>query len=291
MFSVQACGPTADSAPPGTIAVVGAENEYANVLSQIGGKYVHVTSVMNNPTVDPHSFEASPSIATAVTSAKLVVQNGLGYDGFMDKLEANSSSSRRRVIDVQSVLHVPDSDPNPHLWYEPGAMPSVARAIARDLGNFQPSHARYFQRRLRAFQQALLPWKRVIAQLRSRFRHTAVAVTEPVADYLLHATGLDIKTPFTFQADVMNGVDLPPQYVTLQDELFQDHKVKVFVYNRQVVDSTTQSFLAVARSNHIPVVGVYETMPVPSFSYQSWMLAETKALERALETGQSTQHL
>ncbi len=41
----------------------------------------------------------------------------------------------------------------------------------------------------------------------------------------------------------------------------------------------------------MPVVGVYETMPTPGYSYQSWMLAETNAIAAAVEHGTSTVHL
>ena len=47
---------TADSA--NVIVAVGAENQYANVISQIGGKYVQATAVESNPNTDPHAFEA-----------------------------------------------------------------------------------------------------------------------------------------------------------------------------------------------------------------------------------------
>ena len=50
---------------------------------------------MSNPNTDPHTFEASPSVAQRSASAKLVVQNGVGYDDFMDKIESASPSSRR----------------------------------------------------------------------------------------------------------------------------------------------------------------------------------------------------
>src|ERR1700761_3565373 len=86
------------------IVAVGAENEYANVISQIGGKYVSVTAIMSNPNTDPHTFEASPNVAQSVTTARLVVQNGLGYDGFMNKIESAASNASRRVIDVQTLL-------------------------------------------------------------------------------------------------------------------------------------------------------------------------------------------
>jgi zinc/manganese transport system substrate-binding protein len=73
--------------------------------------------------------------------------------------------------------------------------------------------------------------------------------------------------------------------------LFSGHKVKVFVHNQQVADSLTESFVQAAKRAGIPVVGVYETMPTPGYDYQSWMLAEVKALERAVAEHVSTERL
>ena len=56
----------------------------------------------------------------------------------------------------------------------------------------------------------------------------------------------------------------------------------MFVHNRQVTDSLTESFVAAAKGEGVPVVGVYETMPTPGYDYQSWMLAEVKGLEEAV---------
>jgi zinc/manganese transport system substrate-binding protein len=56
------CGVQTDPARSGTILAVGAENQYANVLSQVGGKYVTAVAIMSNPNTDPHTFEASPSV-------------------------------------------------------------------------------------------------------------------------------------------------------------------------------------------------------------------------------------
>ncbi len=118
--SLAGCGgTTVATAGKGQIAAVGAENEYANVISQIGGRYVAVTAIESNPNTDPHTFEASPSVAQAVGAAKLVVQNGVGYDSYMNKIESAQPSSARKVIVVQNLLGLPDSTPNPHLWYGP----------------------------------------------------------------------------------------------------------------------------------------------------------------------------
>jgi zinc/manganese transport system substrate-binding protein len=118
-----------------------------------------------------------------------------------------------------------------------------------------------------------------------------VATTEPVGDYMLEAAGTKNETPFTLQADIMNGVDPSPQAVSLEQSLLTQHKVKAFVYNQQVTDSVTEGFLALAKKNGVPVVGVYETMPTPGYDYQSWMLAETDALENAFARRQSTTKL
>jgi zinc/manganese transport system substrate-binding protein len=280
-----------DSVGKGQIAAVGAENEYANVISQVGGKYVAVTAIESNPNTDPHTFEASPSVAQVVGAARLIVQNGLGYDTYMNKIESAQPSSSRKVIDVQRLLGLSDSTPNPHLWYKPGAMAAVAGALERDLSVMQPSHAAYFAANEQRFDASLAPWYQALQRFAKRYPHTPVAVTEPVADYLLQATGATIMTPFVLQADVMNGVDPAPQDVTLENTLFSRHRVKVFLYNQQVTDSLTQTFLAAARRSGIPVVGLYETMPVPGYDYQSWMLAEVVALERAVADGTSTERL
>jgi zinc/manganese transport system substrate-binding protein len=278
-------------APGGAVTAIGAENEYASVISQLGGKYVRVSAVLSNPSTDPHTFESSASVTQQVSGAQLVVQNGAGYDSFMNKIEAAAPSSARTVIDVQNLLRLPDSTPNPHLWYSPATMPAVARAIAAALSRLQPAHAAFFAASLRRFDASLQPWYRAIAQFKAAYPGTPVATTEPVGDYLLQAAGTRNLTPFPFQADIMNGVDPSPQDVSLQDSLFSGHKVKVFVYNQQVTDTLTESFLSQARKYGIPVVGVYETMPAPGYDYQSWMLAEITALQKAVAGKISTQKL
>jgi zinc/manganese transport system substrate-binding protein len=288
------CGATANGAPsvkPGQIVAIGAENEYANVISQIGGRYVAVSAIESNPNTDPHTFEASPSVAQEVSSARLIVQNGVGYDTFMNKIESASPSSSRKIIDVQTLLGLPDSTPNPHLWYMPRTMPAVAQALVEDLSAIQPSHAGYFAANAKTFDASLQPWYAALKAFAAKYPHTTVATTEPVGDYMLQAAGTVNLTPFTFQADIMNGVDPSPQDVTLQNGLFSGHKVKVFLYNQQVTDSLTQSLLAKAHQDGIPVVGVYETMPVPGYDYQSWMLAEVRALQKAVADQVSTERL
>ena len=272
---------------PGMILAVGAENQYASVISQIGGRYVSTVAIMSNPNSDPHSFEASSQVAQTVSSALLIVQNGVGYDGFMNKIESASQSRARKVIDVQRLLGLPDSTRNPHLWYSPATMPRLAARLVKDLSALRPSHHAYFAANARRFDASLKPWLDALASFSSAHPDTPVATTEPVGDYMLTAAGTRDLTPWNMQADIMNGVDPAPQDVERQTNLLNDHRVKVFLYNQQVTDSLTQSFLKLASQNHVPVVGLYETMP-RGYDYQRWMLAEVQALRRAVRTGRST---
>jgi len=284
-------GNAATAANDGKIVAVGAESQYADVIAQVGGKYVQAAALMSNPNTDPHTFEASIAVAREVGSAQLVVQNGLGYDSFMDSIESATPNRGRTVVNVQRLLKLPDSTPNPHLWYDPATMPRVAGAVAAALSAIQPSHAAYFRANATAFGASLKPLTDAIASFKAAYAGTPVATTEPVADYLLTALGADNLTPWTFQADIMNGVDPSPQNVAAQRALFTEHKVKVFLYNQQVTDSLTQSFINLAEQNHIPVVGVYETMPEPGYDYQTWMRAEVQALRQAIAAKVSTEHL
>jgi zinc/manganese transport system substrate-binding protein len=285
--TMAAIGPAAQASSKKIVAV-GAENEYANVIGQIGGSYVAVSAIESNPNTDPHTFEASPAVAEVVSKASLIVQNGVGYDSYMNKIEAASPNSGRKVIVVQSLLGLPNSTLNPHLWYKPVTMPAVAKAVANDLADLDPAHSAYFHARASSFDKSLEPWYKDIAEVKKESPHATVAVTEPVGDYMLNAVGADIRTPWSLQADIMNGVDPSPQDVSTEQNLFAQHRVKVFLYNQQVTDSLTASFLSLAKHDHIPVVGVYETMPTPGYDYQSWMLAEVNALKAALQHQKST---
>ncbi len=194
------CGSTVNAGSGGRILAVGAENEYANVISQIGGRYVDAVAIESNPNTDPHTFEASPSVAARSAGARLVVQNGVGYDGYMEKIEAAAGElDSRKVIDVQKLLGLPDSTPNPHLWYKPdddargrqgaGRRPLRARARARRLLQGQRAALRQLAatvaRRLRAFTR--------------QFRGVPVATTEPVGRLHVRSRRHRNLTPLAFR--------------------------------------------------------------------------------------------
>lgn len=280
-----ASAPASASGGTGSIAVLGAENFYADLLTHVGGDRVTATSILNDPNADPHAFESSPQTAAAVADARVVIVNGLGYDAFMDKLLAAAPDPTRVVINVQQLLGLPD-DANAHVWYHPGTMPAVAHAVAGALSELDPASAADYATREQAYLATLAPLTARIASLKSSIGGLPVAFTEPVAGYLTTALGLRVLTPEGFQKAVEDGTDPAPADVATERDLLTGHQVKALLYNSQVVTPLTQQIHDLAVSSGIPVVGVAETMPPGSGSFAAWQLGQLDKLARALGGGQ-----
>jgi len=184
-----AAGSAGAVAAPSVINAVGVENEYADVISQIGRQYVEVTAIETDPNTDPHTFEVSPNVARQIAAADLIVVNGIGYDDWAGKIIAATPNAGRRIINVQHLLGLPDSTPNPHLWYDPQTMPAVADALAKELSALMPAKASVFEANAKTFKASLKPWYDAIDSFKKDYPDTPVAATEPVANYMLEAAG------------------------------------------------------------------------------------------------------
>jgi len=264
-----------------TLDVVASTNVYGDIAAQIGGSHVRVTSVLTNPDADPHLFEPGTKNGLAVAEAKLVIQNGAGYDDFMSKLEAASPNGSRVVVTIADVLGVRGRDANPHLWYDVPRLPQIAGAIADGLERSDPKHADAYRAGLDGFTKSLRPLDAEVQRIRTRYAGRPVAYTEPVPGYLLAAAGLRNLAPAAFTRAIENGSEPPPEGVAAMDALIRGRRVDVLLYNSQAVSPITTQIRAGARQAGIPVVGVAETIP-PHLSFQQWQLAQVRSLERAL---------
>lgn len=274
------CGGTTTNAGS-TLAVVAAENVYGDIAEQIGGAHVHVTSILSDPNADPHLFGPSSSNGLAIATARVVIQNGLGYDAFMTKLENAAPNAKRSVLTIADVLDVHGRDANPHLWYDVPALGRIAGAIANALERADPAHDTAYRAGLARFDASLAPLRREVAHIRKAFGGVAVAYTEPVPGYLIAAAGLKNLAPTSFTRAIEEGTEPPPQAVAAMNALMTERRVKVLLYNSQAVSPITSRVRTEAARAHIPVVGVTETLP-PHRSFQQWQLAQARQLAAAL---------
>ena len=265
------------------VNVVAAENFYGNVTMQLGGGHVNVTSILSDPNVDPHEYTSNVQTAEKVSKADLVIESGLGYDDWMDKLLSGSPNSNRILLTGGKLADHPLPD-NPHVWYGVNNMPAIAQGITDALKKLDSADASTFDSNLATFKQSLMPLQQKIDAINSKYKGTPVALTETIYLYQTMPEGLNVLTPFEFMKANAEGTDPPADTVTSINNSINKKEAKILIYNLQTVTPITTNVENEAKMLNIPVVPVTETMP-PSKTYQTWMGDQLDALATALQQG------
>jgi zinc/manganese transport system substrate-binding protein len=262
------------------ILVVAAENFYGDIVQQLGGDQVSVTSILSDPDIDPHMYESNVQNAVAVSQAQLVVQNGDDYDTWMDKLLSASPNPQRVVLVAANIADhkLPD---NPHVWYGLDNIQTIAREITNALDKIDPASKPAFEDNLTKFQQSLVPIQQKMADLKAKYAGTPVGLTETIFLYQTGPIGLNVMTPIEFEKAIAEGNDPPADTVATTNDQINKHEIKVLIYNIQTVTPLTTNLQDEAKKANIPIVAVTETMPAGK-TYQQWMLDQLNALELAL---------
>ena len=271
--------PVAAQTPSAGLNIVAAENFYGDVATQLARPDAVVSSILSNPDQDPHLFEASPSVARALSRARIVIYNGADYDPWMAKLLKAAKGSNRRVIVVADLVHK-KAGHNPHLWYDPANIAAAARAVSAALIAADPAGRAGYEQRLQAFMDSLTPLEERIGAMRATYAGTAVTATEPVFGYMAAALGLTMRNE-RFQLAVMNSTEPRASDVAAFEGELRTHAVRVFIYNSQASDPAAKRLLDIATAAGVPIIGVTETEPVGQ-TYQTWMMAQLDALDIAL---------
>jgi zinc/manganese transport system substrate-binding protein len=279
--ALAACGTSSAGTRPGVVDVVAAENVWGNITGQIGGSHVTVTSIITDPNADPHTYETDPRDASAVNSASLVVENGAGYDDFIDKLLSVNGVSSRDVLNLSQAVGAGTS-PNPHLWYNPAYVTKAAHAIEAHLASRDTADARVFEANLQTFLSSYQPYIDTVATIKSRYAGSPIGYTERVPGYLVEAAGLRLATPPSFAQAIEDGNDPSPADTAAMDDAVSHKAVEVLLYNSQVTSPVTQHVKDLATASGVPVVGVAESIPAGEPSFQRWQLDQAEAILAAL---------
>jgi zinc/manganese transport system substrate-binding protein len=281
LAALAGCGGGGGGAKSSALPVVASTNVYGDIARQIGGSHVSVTSVLTDPNADPHLFEPGTANGLAVARARVVIQNGLGYDAFMSRLESSAPSSSRTVVTISDVLGVHGHDANPHLWYDVPELPKIAAAIEQALAKADPAHTSDYRSGLRTFVDSLAPLQAAVAKIRATHAGAPVAYTEPVPGYLVEAAGLRDLSLSSFTLPIEEGSEPSASAVSAMTALATTHRIKALFYNNQAVSPITQRVRAAATSADVPVVGVAETIPA-GLTFQAWQLKQVRELLQAL---------
>ena len=282
------CGSSSDSADaksaPARVAVIASTNVWGDIARRIGGDRVDVTSVISDPDQDPHSYEADPQNQLALSKAKVVVENGGGYDDFVDRMLKsghNDSAEVINAVEVSGKTAPEGGELNEHVWYDFPTVAEVAGRISAALAKADPGDAGAFARNAAAFKAKLAPLEAQEARIKKAHGGEGVAITEPVPLYMTEASGLVNRTPAQFSEAIEEGDDVSPRVLQESLALFSGKKVKVLVYNEQTSGPQTEKAEAAAKAAGIPVVPVTETLPKGK-DYLGWMTDNVDALASAL---------
>ena len=281
--AMTACGSPSTASHRATVRIVASSDVWGDIASQIGGSAVDVTSVIDNPTADPHSFQATARDQLAVRRARIVIENGGGYDDFMTAMVKDAPATSLDVINAVGLSgHRPvDGELNEHVWYDFPTVRTVADRLVDDLVAADPAHAGSYRSNGTAFDRGLQMLEAHEARIRAAHAGAGLLVTEPVPLYMTAACGLVDRTPPAFSQSIEEGTDTPPRVLAQTLELVRHRDVQLLAYNAQTSGPQTEKLVAAARSAGVAVVSVTETLP-RGRHYLAWMAANLTAIDGAL---------
>jgi zinc/manganese transport system substrate-binding protein len=276
---------TASSAGSGggkTIQVVAAENFWGSIASQLGGSHVKVTSVINNPDADPHSYEPTASDARTVAGAQYTIVNGIGYDTWADKLLAANPVSGRDDLKIGDLVGIKPGG-NPHRWYSPDNVHQVIEKITADYKKIDPADAADFDKLKNTYETTTLaPYNQLISGIKAKYAGTPIGASESIVSPLAAGLGLKMLTPDTFLTAISEGTDPTAKDKAAIDQQIANKKIKVYVYNSQNATPDVQAQVKAAQAKGIPVATVTETLTPAGASFQAWQVRQLQGIQQAL---------
>lgn len=262
------------------IRVVTGLNFYGEVAEKVAGDHGQVISFIDNASVDPHDYQPNTKQAQQVAKANVVIENGLGYDSWVNKLVKSSSNHNKiKVINVASLTGKKAGD-NEHIWYAPETVEKLANDLATQYGKLDPQHAKDYQKNARKYLASLQPLNEEIAKVKRQVNpnNNRVAVSEPVFDYALENAGYQVMDKH-FEKAVEDGNDPSPKDIEEIQQAIINHQIAFFVDNSQTSDKVVDNLVKLAHEHDVPVLKVTETKPNGD-DYMQWMLKQYQALSR-----------
>lgn len=293
-----------DPGGDGELRIVASTNVYGDIAEAIAGDHAAVTSIIEGSTQDPHSYEATVQNQLALSKADIVIENGGGYDPFIDTMLASLGGTAPIVLSAVELSGLlpeaadehdehDDSDGhahedhdhiegfNEHVWYSFAAMDRLAAELSAQLAAIDPANAADYDQNYKTFTAEIAGLETTAAGLRAQHEGAGVAITEPVPLYLFETIGLINHTPDAFSTAIEDGTDVAPAVLLQTLDTLTGGEVRLLAYNEQTAGPETEQLLAAAAKAGVAVVSFTETLPQGE-NYGSWMAANLAAVGAAL---------
>ncbi|NTF41194.1 metal ABC transporter substrate-binding protein [Rhizobium sp. AC27/96] len=142
-----------------TLDVVASFTVLADVVKQVGGDHVKVSSLVG-PNGDPHEFEPSPADAKRLNAAKVTFVSGEGLEGWMDRLITASGYKGTPVvvsegINTRTMVDDGKTVTDPHVWNSPVNVKIWVANIEKALSAADPADAADFKANAERYTKVL----------------------------------------------------------------------------------------------------------------------------------------
>ena len=252
----------------GKVKIVASTSVWGDVAKSVGGNLVEVTSIIDSPIKDPHSYEATARDQLAVEKSNLVIANGGGYDDFIEKMA--QAAGNKKILRLATSITAVSWQTNEHIWYSVSAVGEAAYAIADTLGALDSKNADAYTANADKFLEGLTGIAAVYDQVRKNTKGYTYFATEPIADWLLADLGLVNKTPAEFSKAIETETDVAPSVMKEALDLIKSGKIKYLVVNSQTLNSQVRQIIDAANAAGVREVVLSEIMPTGA-GYVEWM--------------------
>jgi len=141
----------------------------ADITQQVGGERVTVSSLVG-PNQDAHVYQPSPQDVKKLLASRVFVVNGLGFEGWIQRLTQSSQYRGQTVVASEKIKplavktshghdhghrHDHGKGVDPHAWHNPQHVIQYGHTIAQALAKADPAGASYYQQRAQQFEQQL----------------------------------------------------------------------------------------------------------------------------------------
>lgn len=276
---------SADTRP----SIVATTSVWADVASQIAGDKFQVIALIEKPTQDPHSFEASARDQLAVSESSIFIMNGGGYDEFATKLASASNVVPFDVYESHEAAHADEHagetkdehahghDGSDHIWYDLHVVEATAFELSKKMAALQPENKNFFDENYTKFATSIEELEERAAKITTKLSYFEA---HPLAALLFQELGFENLTPEGFAE--AEEAELEPSPLIMNDakELIGGKKVDFVAINRQASSTSLEQLINVAEENMVPVLNFDELLPEGS-NYQDWMsgiLAEIETI-------------
>lgn len=252
----------------GKVKIVASTSVWADVANSVGGNLVEVTSIIDSPTKDPHSYEATARDQLSVEKSNLVIANGGGYDDFIEKLA--QAAGNKQILRIATSVTAVSWQENEHIWYSISAVGEAAYAIADTLGALDKDNAQTYTTNADKFVDGLTGVAAMYNQVRKNTNGAKFFATEPIANWLLTDLGMANQTPADFSKAIENETDIAPSVMKESLDLIKSGSIKYLVVNSQTLNAQVRQIIDAAKAAGVRQVVLSEVMPTGA-GYVEWM--------------------